>query len=477
MQTFIPKTGALASPEAEKKTAWTLASVGAPTAYPTSAFLEHVEDMAVSMQSKIGCCVGCTFEEIVRYQVFLQTGKWIDLSWRFVYAMCKALEGTVYKNPDGTTSDYRIYPRTAGANDGTYPALAAIVVRKFGVPFATLCPNDVSLSADDFCYGRDLANIPQKAKDNALLHKAGADFAVPVTEDGIKQAITYAKANKGSVAILRRVGDTDWKGTDGANTWDKAALVPIRVPAEISSGHEEMLYGYDIDPANGRTRVFWLNSWSSAWCSTGGAGTDGGRAWEYLDVWLPLIGEIRVSVAVVPVVDTFSYAFTRQLKKGDKGADVVALQHVLKLEDCFDYPTFTGFFGDITVAGVKKLQEKYAAEILAPLGLKAGTGFVGNATLAWLKKHYSLGSTAEKALSTYPTIMPEYKSILSMLAFRFVRGFIAGAVSSMVMVNSAGVNTFADLQVFMGALLVSLLVGGIAGALLAVDKLVRSSSE
>lgn len=368
---------------------WTLASVGAPTAYPSSLFLDRATDLFITNQGQIGSCVGNTYEEIVRYIQLLLTGSQSQLSWRFVYAMCKALEGTVQP-----TGDYRMFGRV-GANEGTYPALAAQVIRKYGVSEVAFCPNDITLSAEDFCYGRNLANIPKDALTNAATRKAGADISVPCTADGVRQAIAFAKANKGAVAVLRRIGATYWQDEAGNYTQDKAKLIPIRVPKTIVSGHEEFLYGYDVDPANGRTRIYWQNHWGADWCSTGGNGTDGGRAWEYLDVWLPLINEIRVSVAALPPVPvTFKYAFTKQLKEGMQGADVVALQHVLDLEGCYDFtgtPKYTGNFikGGFTFKGVIKLQEKYAAEILTPLNLTHGTGIVGASTLAWLQKHYS----------------------------------------------------------------------------------------
>lgn len=65
-------------------------------------------------------------------------------------------------------------------------------------------------------------------------------------------------------------------------------------------------------------------------------------------------------------------------------------------------------------------------------------------------------------------------SLKKALALRFVRGFVAGAVSSMLMINFVAVNTFADLKVFLTALTLSAVVGGMNGALLAVDKYLRS---
>jgi len=358
---FTFKTGAFDSPKDPRD--WTLASAGAPTTYPDSCEIDQ-SWMNVSMQGKIGCCVGCTGEEVVRTIIYQLFGTQEELSFRFVYAVAKCLDGV--------------------QDEGTFPALVAKIIRKYGVPLAKYCPNDVSLDHETFVYNRNLANIPPEAFKDALTRRSGADFAVPVSADGIMQAITYAKANKGAVMILRRVGDTYWKDKNGNTSWRKEDLLPIRVPAVFSSGHEEYLYKYDKEPNTGRIRIYWLNHWSAQWA-------DNGRAWEYLDEWLPYIGEIRVVVAEVPVVDNFRYTFTKPIKKGDKGADVVALQHILKLEGCYpEGVAFTGYFVDKTFAGVVLLQEKYRSEILLPVGLIKGTGFVGASTRAWLNKHYGI---------------------------------------------------------------------------------------
>lgn len=354
-------TGAHQSPADPRD--WTLASVGAPTAYPPERHLDTAW-MTASMQGQLGCCVGCTGEEVVRLIVYLLSGSQPqnELSWRFVYAVAKCLDGV--------------------QDQGTYPSLVAKIIRTYGVPLAVFCPNDVSLDHETFVYHRDINGIPKEAFTDALNRRSGADLTVPLTEDGIKQAINYAADNKGGVMILRQVGNTYWTAPDGASSWDKAKILPIRVPAEFTSGHEEFLTGYDYEPGTNRMRIYWLNHWSPAWA-------DNGRGWEYADVWLPHVVEMRVVVASVPVVDTFKYAFSKSMKRGDTGPDIVALQHVLKLEQCYkDGMAFTGYFGDITFAGVMALQQKYASEILAPLGLSHGTGFVGASTLAWLNRKY-----------------------------------------------------------------------------------------
>jgi peptidoglycan hydrolase-like protein with peptidoglycan-binding domain len=63
-------------------------------------------------------------------------------------------------------------------------------------------------------------------------------------------------------------------------------------------------------------------------------------------------------------------------------SQVSCLQQVLKSQGSAVYPSgaVTGRFSIDTREAVARFQEKYASEILAPLGLKSGTGYVGSAT-------------------------------------------------------------------------------------------------
>ncbi len=75
------------------------------------------------------------------------------------------------------------------------------------------------------------------------------------------------------------------------------------------------------------------------------------------------------------------FLLKRDLKKGDRGKEVEKLQECLSsLPGIYPEGEITGYFGQKTKKAVTTFQEKYASEILEPLGLKKGTGKVGPLT-------------------------------------------------------------------------------------------------
>ncbi|MEI8339681.1 MAG: immunoglobulin-like domain-containing protein [bacterium] len=72
--------------------------------------------------------------------------------------------------------------------------------------------------------------------------------------------------------------------------------------------------------------------------------------------------------------------------KSKLNPDVKELQNRLISEGFMATGLATGYFGTTTKSAVIKYQEKYADEVLKPLGLTKGTGFVGPYTRAFLNK-------------------------------------------------------------------------------------------
>lgn len=94
------------------------------------------------------------------------------------------------------------------------------------------------------------------------------------------------------------------------------------------------------------------------------------------------IAELQAKIAKILSKKISCRNFSQNLYFGMKNSQVRCLQEFLKSQGRAIYPEAltTGYFGGLTKEAIIRFQEKYASEILAPLGLKNSTGFVGPAT-------------------------------------------------------------------------------------------------
>ncbi len=85
-------------------------------------------------------------------------------------------------------------------------------------------------------------------------------------------------------------------------------------------------------------------------------------------------------------------SFSRILRRGDRGEDVLQLQQVLNkdpetqvaAQGLGSLGQETHYFGYMTYLAVKKFQQKYSSEILTPIGYTMPTGMIGPRTIAKL---------------------------------------------------------------------------------------------
>lgn len=135
-----------------------------------------------------------------------------------------------------------------------------------------------------------------------------------------------------------------------------------------------------------------------------------------------LVFSIAILVAIICTYPSLSlamsspcpYTWNRTLKVGSTGADVLKLQQFLNADGetiASSGPgspgNETSVFGTLTARALSSFQMKYAAEILAPAGLSAGTGFFGSLTRAQSNKVCSSPSetpSATAATSSQPTL-------------------------------------------------------------------------
>jgi putative peptidoglycan binding protein len=102
-----------------------------------------------------------------------------------------------------------------------------------------------------------------------------------------------------------------------------------------------------------------------------------------------------ISIDNTPIITKPKHTFAADLTIGSTGPDVLALQQILQymgyLPNVVNGKVFapTDYYGGMTKTAVLALQNEYAAEILTPSGLTAGTGYFGTSTRNFINGLFS----------------------------------------------------------------------------------------
>lgn len=115
-----------------------------------------------------------------------------------------------------------------------------------------------------------------------------------------------------------------------------------------------------------------------------------------------------IAASLIPLIS--AAAISRNLRLGNRGADIRELQQILNRDPSTRVAETgpgspgneTEYFGPLTDNAVRRLQQKYASEILAPIGLTEPTGFVGNQTRQFLAKLNGSSAPPPAGLPTPP---------------------------------------------------------------------------
>jgi hypothetical protein len=208
-------------------------------------FAADITALPVLMQGQQPACVAHAVCYSMMYEIWKQTGQVVQLSPRFLYALCKANDGVPNE-------------------EGTFTSVALAMAKKYGVCTEEAFPNDVTLSMADY---KDITKIPEAAYTNALQYMV-EDFS-PIMNLSLESLEDAINQNQLVIAGLE-VSDSWWTSTDGTTTWTASDILPLRPPSPSNpsvSGHCINFYTYNTSI----NLIGLINEWSTEWGNQGSA--------------------------------------------------------------------------------------------------------------------------------------------------------------------------------------------------------------
>ncbi len=217
------------------------AQVAGPVELPKNFELD-ISDIPVLDQKQLGACVGHGGAGEKDRQEKEETKTIIHANARFLYALCKMLDG----NPE---------------QQGTFGRMLMQVMKKYGCATTKYYPNDTALSHGEYI---DINKIPAEAWEEAKQYKIEGFASVNM------QSLAEIKAAilKGGLLVTQYVDENWWTATNGSYSNKPEDLLPLRPPKQKTSLHFTLYYGWKTN-ADGTTTLKTRNSWTDQWANKG----------------------------------------------------------------------------------------------------------------------------------------------------------------------------------------------------------------
>lgn len=274
--------------------------------------------------------------ESKKYPIFNQDGSSACVA--FATAKILGIDEVVEGREFVALSPRDIYIRRDNKNNGgMFLPNALDIARKHGATLESLVPSENRNEADQ----NKTDGISFETDDIALKYKAAGFVSLPLNIDAIAAITSQGKG----VLLGHRFDYSEW--TD---------FPKVDVNSKLTCGHGTA--AVDNILINGRKYIVMDDSWGPHQAKFGQRFLD--EEWIntrlfYAGYTLNFIYEDQTNNN-----EKLHYVFHSFIKFGDKNADVVALQNILKYEGLFPKNVdSTGLYGPVTQKGVLLFQNKY----------------------------------------------------------------------------------------------------------------------
>jgi peptidoglycan hydrolase-like protein with peptidoglycan-binding domain len=133
----------------------------------------------------------------------------------------------------------------------------------------------------------------------------------------------------------------------------------------------------------------------------------------------------------------YCFTVTKDLKVGDQGDAVKNLQQALNKLGYFN-GAIDGIYGELTASALTGFQEGYRSEILTPIGMSHGSGYLGNRTRQVLARLYPCGAVTVTATKPESDDSRQGQKIKPKISKIVAKGWDEGTVTANESVTLTG---------------------------------------